>query len=208
MILAPRMVLKFRYKNWNYNLKFYKTYNLHIALKMSINETITIDNFLERIKNAQIVLIYEYYNGLEVSIDDDKVEYLIKTEEYRKEQYQIFEEIKSIKSLTEFKYTSRFDTELDYETLSVPSNLCRLTISHMEKISDVKQLGNIEALYLEGNASFNVMWLNLLPKTLREIEISSLEVENQEEYDKIIEYFNVHKIKYYIDNYCNYTPKN
>jgi len=174
---------------------------------MSINETITIDNFLERIKNAQIVLIYEYYNGLEVSIDDDKVEYLIKTEEYRKEQYQIFEEIKSIKSLTEFKYTSRFDTELDYETLSVPSNLCRLTISHMEKISDVKQLGNIEALYLEGNASFNVMWLNLLPKTLREIEISSLEVENQEEYDKIIEYFNVHKIKYYIDNYCNYTPK-
>ena len=175
---------------------------------MSINKIITIDNFLERMKNAQIVLIYEYYNGLEVSIDDDKVEYLIKTEEYRKEQYQIFEEIKRLKSLREFKYTSRFDTELDYETLSVPSNLFRLTISHMEKISDMKQLGNIEELYLEGNAGFNVTWLNLLPKTLRKIEISSLEVESQEEYDKIIGYFNVHKIKYYIDDYCNYTPKN
>jgi hypothetical protein len=175
---------------------------------MSINQIITIDNFLARLKSAQIVLLYEYYNGLEVSIDDDKVEYLIQTEEFIDEKSQIFEEIKDLKSLTEFKYTSRFATELDYETLSVPSNLRRLTISHMEKIRDVKQLGNIEELYLEGNAGFNVEWLNLIPKTLRNIEISSLEVENQEDYHKIIEYFNVHKIKYYIDDYCNYTPIN
>jgi len=169
---------------------------------------ITMSEFLKNMERFHTILVYEYYYGLEITVDDEKIEYLIKTEVYTKEQSQIFKKIKELKGLVDFKYTSRFDTELDYETLSVPSNLYRLTISHMEKISDVKQLGNIEELYLEGNAGFNVTWLNLLPKTLRKIEISSLEVESQEEYDKIIEYFNVHNIKYYIDDYCNYTPKN
>ena len=43
---------------------------------MSVNQIITIDNFLARLKSAQIVLLYEYYNGLEVSIDDDKKDWI------------------------------------------------------------------------------------------------------------------------------------
>jgi len=169
---------------------------------------ITIDKFLVIMETAINVLIYEYYDGLQISIDDEKVEYLIETEEYRSEQFQIFEKLKTLQTLVEFKYTTRFGTEIEYETLQVPGSLKRLSISHMEKIKDVKQLGNIEYLYLEDIAGFKVNWLNLLPKTLKKIDISSLDIENQDEFNKIIEYFNAHDIEYYIDDYCNYSAEN
>lgn len=168
---------------------------------------ITIDEFLVKMESSLSVSVYEYYDGLQISIDSENFGYLLETEDYLPKQLQIFKKLETLGNLVRFEYTSRFPTEIDYETLLVPKNLKNLTISHMKKISDVTQLGNIEYLCLQGN-SCEIKFLNLLPKTLKKIDIMSLEVQNQEDYDEIIEYFNTHNISYYIDDYSNYSPEN
>ncbi len=168
---------------------------------------ITIDEFLVKMESSLSVSVYEYYDGLQILIDSENFGYLLETKDYLLEQLQIFKKLETLENLVRFEYTSRFPTEINYETLLVPKNLKNLTISHMKKISDVTQLGNIEYLCLECN-SYEIKFLNLLPKTLKKIDIMILEVGNQEEYNEIIEYFNTNNIRYYIDDYSDYAPEN
>jgi len=168
---------------------------------------ITTNDFLSKMESSDIVLIYEYYDGLQISFGNSNCRYLIEieTDKYASHQYEIFEMVKDLEGLKEFGYTSRFKSELYYDSLFVNENLKSLHLSHMKNIGDVKQLGNIMNLCID---DFNVKWLNLLPKTLKIIEISSLYVENEEEYNMIIEYFNEHNIDYYFDDYSNWIPEN
>ena len=162
---------------------------------------IASNDFFSKLKNAKKALVYEYYDGLHIALDSANYEYLIETKDHAPIQYEIFEMIKDLEGLKEFGYTSRFPYELYYDSLMVNENLKTLHLSHMEKISDAKQLGSVENLYL---ARFNVMWLNLLPKTLKKIEVSSLEVESEEENRVVIKYFDDNKIDYYFDDYGGY----
>jgi hypothetical protein len=164
---------------------------------------ITNNDFLKRMESAEIVLVYEYYNGLQISFGDSNCRYLIETDEYVPHQYEIFEMVKDLEGLKEFGYTSRFKSELYYDSLTVNKNLKTLHLSHMKDM-ELKQLGNIQNLCLD---TFRVTWLNLLPKTLKIIEISSLDVESKEDYNIIIEYFDLHNIDYYFDDYSNWTPE-
>jgi len=164
---------------------------------------ITSNDFLSKLENADKALVYEYYDGLHIALDNDDYKYLIETKDYVPLQYEIFEMIKDLDGLKEFGYTSRFPSELYYDSLTVNENLKTLHLSHMENISDAKQLGNVESLYV---ASFNVRWLNLLPKTLKKIEVSSLEVESEEEHRVVVKYFDDNKIDYYFDDYGNWMP--
>lgn len=164
---------------------------------------ITEEEFLKRIESANIVLVHEEYNGLKVSFGDTNSWYLFKTNKCVYHQFEIFEMVKELEGLKEFEYTSKITSELYYDSLTVNPNLETLILSHMENIGDIKQLGNIKNLCL---GTFKVEWLNLLPKTLKIIEISNLEVENEEEYNMIIEYFNDHNIDYLFENYSNWKP--
>lgn len=159
---------------------------------------ITTNDFLSKLENAEKVLVYEYYDGLQIALDSTDYEYLIETDEYVPLQYEIFEMVKNLHGLKEFGYTSRFPSELYYDSLAVNENLKTLHLSHMENISDPKQLGSIKNLYL---ARFKIEWLNLLPKTMKKIEISSLDVESEEENRLVVEYFKSNNVDYYIDDY-------
>ena len=166
---------------------------------------ITNNEFLTRMETSEIVLVKEYCDGLQISFGDSNNLYLIETDEYVPHQYEIFDMVKDLEGLEEFGYTSKFTTELYYDSLTVNKNLKTLHLSHMENIYDIKQLGNIKNLCL---TDFNIKWLNLLPKTLKIIEISNLNVESEEEYNMIIEYFDTHNIDYYFDDYSNWAPDN
>jgi hypothetical protein len=169
---------------------------------MSVTK-ITTNELLEKMESAEKVLVYEYYDGLRISFGGETYQYLIETEEYVPQQYEIFETIKDLEGLKEFEYTSRFPSELYYDSLTVNENLKTLHLSHMENIYDIKQLGKIENLHLDG---FKIKWLNFLPKTLKKIEVSSLDVESEEENNIVIEYFRSHDIEYYFDDYCDWMP--
>jgi hypothetical protein len=73
----------------------------------------------------------------------------------------------------------------------------------MKGITDVKQLGNIDELYLN---EFELDSLNFLPKTLKIIYIASLNAESEEDYNTIIEYFSQNNIEYYFDDYSDWHP--
>ena len=164
---------------------------------------ITNNEFLSMMESAEIVLVKEEYNGIEISFGNSNNQFLIETDEYVPHQFEIFEMVKELEGLKEFEYTSKNTSELYYDSLTVNPNLETLILSHMENIGDIKQLGNIKNLCL---GTFKVAWLNLLPKTLKIIEISNLEVENEEEYNMIIEYFNDHNIDYLFEDYSNWKP--
>ena len=166
---------------------------------------ITNNEFLKRMETEPIVLVKEVQYGLQISFGNSNYHYSIETDEYVPHQFEIFEMVKGLEGLKEFGYTSKFTSELYYDSLFVNKNLKTLQLSHMENIDDIKQLGNIENLCLD---AFNIKWLNLLPKTLKIIEISTLDIESEEEYNRIIEYFNEHNIDYYFDDYSNWTPEN
>lgn len=171
---------------------------------MSLTKTkITTNELLEKMESAEKVLVYEYYDGLQISFDGINYQYLIETEEYVPHQYEIFEAAKDLNSLKEFEYTSRFPSELYYDSLTVNENLKTLHLSHMENIHDIKQLGNVENLHLN---SFELKWLKFLPKTLKKIEISSLELESEEENNILIEHLKKNNIEYYFDDYGNWIP--
>ena len=160
---------------------------------------ITTNEFLKKMESTEKVLIYEYYNGMQISFGSTtNYKYLIETDEYFLHQYEIFRMVKDLKGLKEFGYTSRFPSELYYDSLAVNENLKTLHLSHMENISDVSKLGNVKNLYL---ARFKAEWLNLLPKTMKKIEISSLDVESEEENRLVVEYFKSNNVDYYIDDY-------
>lgn len=160
---------------------------------------ITTNEFLKKMERAEKVLVYEYYNGIQISFGTTNYKYLIETNEYEPHQYEIFDMLKNLDGLKEFGYTSRFPSELYYDLLTVNENLKTLHLSHMENISDPKQLGNVKNLYL---ARFKAEWLNLLPKTMKKIEISSLDVESEEENRLVVEYFKSNNVDYYIDDYA------
>jgi len=164
---------------------------------------ITEEEFFKRMESAEIVLVKEVDDGLKVSFGKTNCWYLFETDKYVPHQFDIFEMVKDLEGLNEFEYTSKFTSELYYDSLIVNPNLKTLLLSHMENIENVKQLGNIKNLCL---GSFKVAWLNLLPKTLKIIEISSLELESEEDYNMIIEYFESHNIDYYFDDYSGWIP--
>jgi len=164
---------------------------------------ITKNDFLTRMETADTVLVKEIDEGLQVSFGDTNRWYLIETDEYVPHQFEIFEMVKDLEDLEEFEYTSKFTSELYYDSLLVNPNLETLLLSHMENIEDVKQLGNIKNLCL---GTFKVAWLNLLPKTLEMIEISELELENAEDYNMIVHYFESNNIDYYVDDYSGWVP--
>ena len=164
---------------------------------------ITKNEFLTRMESAEIVLVKEKKDGLQVSFGNSNCWYLIETDEYVPCQFEIFEMVKDLEGLKEFEYTSKFTSELYYDSLIVNPNLETLLLSHMENIDDVKQLGNIKNLCI---GTFKVAWLNLLPKTLKNIEISSLEVKSEEEYNMIVEYFDDHNIEYLFEDYSEWRP--
>ncbi len=165
---------------------------------------ITEEEFFKKMESANIVLVHEEYDGLKVSFGDTNCWYLFETDKYVSHQFDIFEMVKDLEGLKEFEYTSKFTSELYYDSLVVNPNLETLLLSHMENIEDIKQLGNIKNLCL---GTFKAGWLNLLPKTLKIIEISNLDVENEEEYNMIIEYFNDHNIDYLFEYYSNWKPR-
>lgn len=185
---------------------------------MSVTK-ISIQDFLSMIESVEKVHVYEYYDGLNISFDTILYErwkiaasstHLI---EWRGgEQDMIFQKIETLQNLKEFDYTSRFrDTR--YDSLNANEMIKTLHIRHMKGIADVKQLGNIDELYLaefgfhhEASGEEELESLNCLPKTLKYIYIASLNVESEEEYNKIIEYFSQNNIDYYFDDYGDWRP--
>jgi len=186
---------------------------------MSVTK-INIQDFLSMIESAEKVHVYEYYDGLKISFDTilhmgrwkiaSAFEHLI---EWRGgEQDMIFQKIETLQNLKEFEYTSRF-SDTRYDSLNVNEMLKTLHIRHMKGITDVKQLGNIDELYLadfgfrhEGSGEEELESLKCLPKTLKIVYIASLNVESEEDYNKIIEYFSENNIEYYFDDYCDWCP--
>lgn len=186
---------------------------------MSVTK-ITIQDFLSIIESAEKVHVYEYYEGLKISFDTilhmerwkiaTAFDHLIEWK--GGEQYLIFQKIEALQNLKEFDYTSRF-SDTRYDSLNVNEMLKTLHIRHMKGITDVKQLGNIDELYLaefgfhhEVSGEEEVESLSCLPKTLKYIYIASLNVESEEEYNKIIEYFSQNNIDYYFDDYSDWYP--
>ena len=176
---------------------------------MSVTK-INIQEFLSMIESAEKVHVYEYYDGLNISFDTilhmgiwkiaAAFDHLIELQ--GGEQDLIFEKIETLQNLKEFDFTSRF-SEIRYDSLNVNEMLKTLHIRHMKGISDIKQLGNIDELYLD---EFELESLEFLPKTLQTMYISSLNVESEEDYDKIIEYFSQNNIDYHFDDYCDWYP--
>ena len=186
---------------------------------MSVTK-ITIQDFLSIIESAEKVHVYEYYEGLKISFDT-----ILHMERWKiaaafdhliewkgGEQDLIFQKIEGLQNLKEFEYTSRF-SDTRYDSLNVNEMLKTLNIRHMKGIADVKQLGNIDELYLaefgfhhEVSGEEEVESLSCLPKTLKYIYIASLNVESEEEYNKIIEYFSQNNIDYYFDDYSDWYP--
>jgi hypothetical protein len=176
----------------NLSLKIYKD-------REDKTENITIDKLLDLAEKSKRLYLYEYYDGLQIGIDDTS--YLIPEDEKAgiyTGVYQdvIFEKIKSLDNLVDFSYNSRFCRETSYDTLFVNKNLLSLEICNMDGINSSSQLGNIEELNLE---YIKYKDIKNLPKTLGKIFITSYEGE-EEEYEKLIKYFKDNEIKYYIDN--------
>jgi hypothetical protein len=181
---------------------------------------ISIQDFLSMIESAEKVHVYEYYDGLNISFDTilymgrwkiaAKYDHLIEWK--GGEQDLIFQKIETLQNLKEFDYTSRF-SDTWYQSLNVNKSLKTLHIRSMKGIEDVKQLGNIDELYLvefgflhQASGEEKLESLKYLPKTLKIIYISSLHVESKEEYYTIIEYFSQNNIDYYFDDYADWSP--
>ena len=178
--------------------------NLNLKnLKLNNIDIISIDKLLKMMKKCENLWCYEYYDGLQIRIDG--FFYLIPDDgEYFSEyQDKIFEKIQSLDNLISFDYTSRFSGETEYTDLFVNENLRRLKISHMNGINSRSQLGNIKELEIREFISGDI---EKLPKSLEKIEISSLFVETEDEYNEVIKYFEDNNIKYYIDDCADYRP--
>lgn len=170
--------------------------------------SLNIDELLDRMNKCESLDIYEYYDGYHISFDDVE-KFLLKFDENEDVQSKIFGKLNKLEKLKIFKYTTRFPSEMDYKQLQVNENLKNLHISHMENIGNVKQLGNIEFLFIErSGGGFNCKCLELLPNSLKKIDIMSLDIESKEEYDKVVEYFSSRNIEYYFDDFSNWYPKN
>ena len=135
--------------------------------------------------------IYEYYDGYHVDIDNEKF--------ILNDIGNIFEIISKLNNLCHFTYGSRFPTEIDYSRLFVPKNLKKLSICNMNGIHDSKQFGNIETL--ETTYSFKFGDQKKLTKTLKNLTICVLDVENEKQYDEIVQYFVNNKIIFEIFDY-------
>ena len=179
--------------------------NLNLKnLKINNIETISIDKLLKMMEKCEDLWFYEYYDGLQIGMDG--VSYLIPDDgEYLLDyQNKIFEKMQSLDNLISFGYTSRFASETDYSELFVNNNLIKLRIIHMRGINTPSQLGNIKELETH---EFESVDIEKLPKSLEKIEISSLEVEDEDEYNEVIKYFEDNNIKYYIVDYSAYMPE-
>lgn len=157
-------------------------------------------------ESAEIALVKEEYNGIVISFGNSNNQFLIETDEYVPHQIEIFEMVKDLEDLKEFRYTSKFETELYYDSLVVNKNLRTLHITDMDTIDNAKQLGNIENLRLD--TFYSIRSLKLLPESLKNIKIYNLNVGNEEEYNTIVGYFDDHNIKYSFENYYCWSPDN
>ena len=133
---------------------------------MSEEPHITLEEALVKLQNAKSFIIYEYYDGYYLTIDNNKyIIYADIDDDIDAFYYLSLKVIPSIfeylpdSNLTEFSCTSRFASELKYsEFQGIPDSLKILKLDHLEGIKiDLykEQLKNIDIILSGSNDSYD-----------------------------------------------------
>lgn len=104
--------------------------------------------------NARKLSLYEYYDGLQITINNNKLVYVIGDEPSWESWEQVPNDIirkhlHQFANLVDLEYTTRFPTETTYDFLvTAPKSLTNLTLSHFKDLSPAF-IRNINHLCLE-----------------------------------------------------------